>query len=365
MQETFIPEVAEREAEKNRRRAARRHPPLPASLREPKTTKAQDSKARYYACMIPPATLAESNFRHSAWMAKRSKVRATMEATYVNDFTKNRFDECGSQCVVEYSKTEKKHRIRGSFCHSRHCEPCARAKAATISANLKNRLASRPRGQARYRFITLGLRHTDAPLAEQIKRLYACFKKLRNTKTWKRTQVGGAFMLEVKWDPQSPTNRGRVLHGLRPQWHPHLHIFSEGNFLDAKTLSALWLESTGDSNRTDIRAIDSGKDAAAYVSKYICKSANSEVWNDPDARNEWFTASKGIRICATFGNWRGFKLLEKRKSAEDWAPVATLNAVLAAAARQELWAEGILLSLRPPGQQNEEHQRPTYTPPGP
>jgi hypothetical protein len=55
-------------------------------------------------------------------------------------FQLERFDACGSECTIEYSQELQKHRIRANYCKSRHCEPCARAKANLIARNLRTEL---------------------------------------------------------------------------------------------------------------------------------------------------------------------------------------------------------------------------------
>lgn len=259
-------------------------------------------------------------------------------------FTVNRFEECGSGCVIEWSDQEQRFRCCASYCKSRHCEVCMRSKANKIAANLRHRLEEKPNG--RYRFITLTLLHTNTPLADQIKHLYDSFRRLRNMKAWKRSQRGGTASLEIKWDPKTR------------QWHPHLHIIGEGDYLDKFQLSALWKDASNGSYIVDIRRLDSGKDAAHYVSKYITKGTNGEVWSDDSAAAEWLTATKGVRSCLTFGTWRGYKLTANTSTAEDWKPVSTYTAAVQAARRGERWAVDLLCNLTKP--ENREEVRGTY-----
>lgn len=289
--------------------------------------------------MLPPLTKEEEHFRHSYWRPKRAKVRTTLVTAGANRFAMERFDACGSDCAIEYSEELKKHRVRANYCRSRHCEPCMRAKGNKICSNLKKRLEQHTEG--RYRFITLTLKHTHTPLAEQIKRLYRCFRKLRNSKEWKRTQRGGAFMLEVK-----RSKDGKL-------WHPHLHIASEGSFLDKRDLSEMWFRATGDSFIADIRSIGTSKDMAFYVSKYVTKGTSNDVWNDESLAQEWILASKGVRMCATFGTWRGYKLLANSDDAKDWKPVCTYAALYQAAYNLEPWAMDLFIKITPADRPDE------------
>jgi hypothetical protein len=307
--------------------------PKPAKReKSPKFSKDFERFCNWQGNQLPPATELEEHFRHSGWSARRKRVLEILPQAGTSSFAVDRFACCGSDAIVEWSPEEKRHRVRANFCHNRHCEPCARAKGLLLTANLRTKLEDV--SGMNFRFITLTLKHSDDSLHDQIKRLYACYKKLRNTKLWKLSQIGGAAMLEVKWNP---TTR---------KWHPHLHVISEGKFINAHDLSATWLAITGDSKIVDVRLIKSGKDAAFYVAKYCAKGTSNEVWQDREAAIEWVTATRGVRTCATFGKWRGWKLLEHPKTADDWKPIARLDKVLEAARAGEIWAQDIVKNLK-------------------
>lgn len=310
-----------------------------------------------------PITEDEAWFRHHNWKHKRELVLQTLHATGQTIQAVENFRNCGSECTVEWSPSEKQYRIRGSFCKSRHCEPCARAKGALIIANM--RAIFKDRDHTRKRFITLTLKHSDAPLVDQIKHLYKSYTKLRASKTWKRTQKGGAAMLEVKW--QDPLKMyARKNSPDRPgdgKWHPHLHIISEGTYLDTYALSDAWLAASGDSSIVDIRQISADKDVAYYVAKYVTKGTVDEVWTNPSVAQEWIIASKGVRTCATFGTWRGMKLLAKPKDAGDWQPVATLTSLVKRAQRGEVAALELLKTLTESKQYNPNRKRRGSTQP--
>jgi hypothetical protein len=215
-----------------------------------------------------------------------------------------------------------------------------RGKAKLMSHNLYDRLQLRAKG--RYRFVTLTLKHSRIPLADQIRRLYASFKKLRTKPLWKRTTEGGCLILEVKWElPDADSLRGG--------WHVHLHAIVEGNWIAQRELSAAWLEATGDSTIVDIRPVSSAQNAAHYLTKYVTKSVDHQVWSDVSAAQEWVLASKGVRCCATFGSWRGFRLLAHPQTATDWIAVCKLETLIARAQAGEVAAQQLLIILRPPG----------------
>lgn len=300
-------------------------------------TREQREKAKRAAEKVeysegPAITEDEEWFRHFNWREKRAKVRQALVDTEQSANAIQSFDQCGSDCVVEWNQAEQRYRVCGCYCHNRHCEPCMKAKSALITSNLRKMMTKQEKKQ--HRFITLTLKHSDAPLRQQIKRLYADYKKLRATPHWKSSQKGGAATLEIKWIAATK------------KWHPHLHIISEGTYLNTYTLSQLWKDITGDSHVVDIRLISSDKDVAYYVGKYVTKGTNNEVWQDPKVAAEWVKAVKGVRMCATFGTWRGYKLLarEKEKPGE-WQHVASLGSLVRRAQSGDTWALNLLVVL--------------------
>lgn len=256
------------------------------------------------------------------------------------------FQNCGAMARSEWSPSLQRRRLSAYYCHCRHCEPCARSKANKIAANLKKHLVNARANE--FRLITLTLKHSADPLKEQIEKLYKSFRKLRSTKQWKKTQVGGAFILEVKWTGT--------------QWHPHLHLVSQGRFLDKFALSKLWHHATGDSFIVDLKVITRCEDAAHYVTKYITKSTSDSVWSDPDAAQEWILASKGLRTCNTFGSWRKFPLLSTADATRDWEIEDSLIRILDRAHAGERIARDMLNTLRPPGRIDEADLSPPALP---
>jgi hypothetical protein len=336
--------------ERSRRRAG--GVPTPAKpARAPRQTvnKEFEKRAAAMAYTLQPPSAEETAFRHSAWTTRRNVVRGRLQSAGASTWELDRWDCCGSDCVVEYSAQLKRHRLRANYCHCRHCEPCMRSKSNKIAANLRSRLGA---GKSKeFRFFTFTLRHTSTPLRDQVKRLFASFKKVRSNKLWKKSQRGGAMLLEVKWNPETR------------EWHPHLHVIAQGSWLAGRELSVLWEQVTLDSKIVDVRAIDSGKDVAHYVAKYVTKGTNAAVWADADASQEWIIAMKGVRVCDTFGSWRGFGLLKVTARASDWTPIGTLNRVMSESRAGVSWAMSVLLSLRPPGREDEARREAGQLPP--
>jgi hypothetical protein len=316
--------------------APTRATPQPAKPRRLSKTEANHFRELEHAINPSPwtpqiPTPDEEKFRHSAWTKKRAAVRAAMSRAGMPYSRLTRFDCCGSGLNIEYSEEEKRHRVIGHFCHDRHCEPCMRSKANIIAKNLRAKIEGEKCKE--FRFITLTLKHTDTPLAEQIKRLLTCFRKLRTARCWRASQHGGSASLEIKWSTKTR------------QWHPHLHIISDGKYLEKETLSAAWHHATGDSFVTDIRKLRDAKEAAYYVSKYASKGVNAEVWSDEQAAEEWLSAMQGVRTCGTWGTWRGYRLTHHDVSTTGWKHVGTLTEIIAQAKRGITRAVHILMNI--------------------
>ena len=322
--------------------------PSPRPPRQTKKDQDLQKRARVMELLGEPASQDETHFRHSHWRARRQRITEILESIGTHELTLNRWRNCGATAVVEYSAALERFRLRASYCHCRHCEPCMRAKANTIAENLRRRLEQKADG--RYRFITFTLAQDNEPLADRIRRLITAFKRLRAMKPWKRRSRGGLFTLEVKLTPAG--------------WHPHLHVIDEGGFIHQRDLADLWHKATGDSFIIDIRQLADPKEAAFYVTKYVTKGVNQEVWQSTDAAQEFVTAMKGVRSVSTYGSWRGLKLTRALNDSTDWTAVCRLDVLLAKMRAGDSWATAVYHALRPPGAADELIRGPPLFPHG-
>jgi len=115
----------------------------------------------------------------------------------------------------------------------------------------------------------------------------------------------------------------------------------------------------------DIRALRSGKDAAHYVAKYVSKGTVDAVWSDPDAAQEWVLATKGLRSCATYGTWRGFKLLARLPDTHVWTRVCLLTTLYHDARQGLSYARITLRALHDQCQYNPHRTEATTKAPRP
>jgi hypothetical protein len=153
--------------------------------------------------------------------------------------------------------------------------------------------------------------------------------------------------------------RSSPKHGA--QWHPHLHIVTEGTYIEQKALSRAWHEVTGDSSIVDIRRVADSGDVSRYVCKYVTKPADATIFPVPDRLDEFICAIGGRRLCLTFGTWRGFKLDADPQDVATWVTIGSVetlrndaaagdpNAIRYLEAAQRKWPLfGALFALPPP-----------------
>lgn len=149
------------------------------------------------------------------------------------------------------------YRVITSACGQRICPHCAERLALDFAE--RTELWMRGTSPRSWRLITLTLSASRAPLSEQIKRLRASFRRLRQQRIWQRTQDYGRAHIEVTYNAQTDA------------WHPHLHVIAKGRYIPQRSLSRAWLRATDDSYVVDVRQINSPAQAAKYVTKYVAK----------------------------------------------------------------------------------------------
>lgn len=287
-----------------------------------------DRRCRAAEYQTPPITAVENSFRHSGWQLERERVKRAMLATMPKPSRFERFENCGSDCVVEYSPSRKQHRVKANYCGDRFCVPCCRARALKFQKKLASLL-----GDETPLFITLTLRNSREQLSKLIDHLLASFRRLRQSAVWKSRVRAGVGVIEIK--------RGKGGFG----WHPHLHIIALGSYLPQGELSDAWRKSSGGSFIVDVQRARKTPDAAHYVTKYVSKGWTAEVARDHDSLVECIVAMRGRRLLVTFGDWYGLDPDSDDPVATDWKRVGTLDYIHAAFLRGEQWAAGVYRSL--------------------
>lgn len=295
-----------------------------AEVDETTRQRAEDTAADQIYC--PPNL--STDFRHSGWVRNRSLIARSMQRTDQPRSRQKEFAQCGSHAyVIQSIENPTVHRIAGSSCHDRFCLPCANERAHGIAMNVLAYVQNKT-----IRFLTLTLKATQEPLADQLDRLYKSFSELRRRAFWKKRVTGGIAFLELTYNADATI------------WHPHFHILVEGSFIPHRALKKLWYAITGDSFVVDIRAIRSNTHAAHYVTKYASKPFNNTFLGRPGPLDEALIALKGRKLLMTFGTFRGLQIIDKPDETS-WIHIAPLEVVICNAAHGDQAAIAILASI--------------------
>lgn len=265
--------------------------------------------------------IAGTIFRHSTWQSDRDRVEAALHDPRIRGPRFWRFRDCGTQAVVfKTADDPPRYKVGCTRCHDRFCLPCAQDRARLIVANMKEQIPYETT-----RFLTLTLKHSDDPLAQQLERLYIGFAHLRRRTFWRGLVTGGIAFLELK------------LASSDKRWHPHLHVLVRGKYIPQKILSDSWLQITGDSFIVDIRLAKTPTQVYSYLAKYVTKGWGPGVYRNYDRLTEAIIALKGRKLLLAFGNLAHVKLLDP-PTKETWEELGTLHEVIELSRQKVPWA---------------------------
>lgn len=169
-------------------------------------------------------------------------------------------------------------------CRDRLCPLCARARARQVA----DRVSAAVSKADSMRFLTLTITSTNAPLREQLDRLYDAMRQLRRTPEWKQHVVGGVATVEVTRNAKTG------------QWHPHAHLLVDGTYWHQPDIVRVWKRITGDSIIVHIKRVPSKRRMAEYMAKYASKPAEIDEW-PLHAIEEYAAAIHRRRMLLTFG----------------------------------------------------------------
>ena len=251
--------------------------------------------------------------RHAHWQPERERIARAIFDAGLSMSRLTAFAGCGEGVwILRDKENPARFKLVPDHCHDRFCKPCAAARSRIVARNVADLLEDQPA-----RHITFTLKHRKATLAEQIDRLYAAYRRLRQRQLWKDRVDGAAAMLEVTWNDDNHT------------WHPHLHVIAVGGFIPLGDLRAAWLGVTGDSHIVDIKLVRNAKATASYVAKYATKSIDSDLTNYPGPLKEAILALKGRRAIVTSGSWAKARLT-KPPTDKQWSCLCHANELFTA-----------------------------------
>ena len=217
-------------------------------------------------------------------------------------------------------------RVSSRKCGLRWCPLCARVRRFLLCSQVSSWLQT----LRKPKFFTFTLRHSDAPLADQINRLYKCFRNLRLMLPVKKRLRGGIWFFQIT---KSQTD-GR--------WHPHLHCLVDSSYFPQSYLSELWLTATGNSDIVDCRAVRDLEKAAHYVARYSSAPADLRYLDLCDSL-ELVQALHGRRLVGKWGSASVVQLSPvKPDDAHLWEPLFSFKSIYSTLSSEsisrEVWA---------------------------
>lgn len=251
--------------------------------------------------------------RHSCYPDYAAAMRVYGELDKRKDFGRDdRLRGCRSSAWFLRHVDTGEVRVGSNACHLRWCPVCAQSRRNYIAHSVAEWT-----GSANHpKFLTLTLKHTDAPLEHQVKHLYAYFRELRRRKEFARCVKGGIWFFQIKKSKSDS------------RWHPHLHCLIEGLYLSKHKLHKMWCQITYGSFVADIRAIHDPQKAANDAARYSSKPGTLVGLDLPDAC-ELVEAMHGRRICGTWGTGRAVSLRPAKLEDKDkWQDVGSWYDVL-------------------------------------
>jgi hypothetical protein len=221
-------------------------------------------------------------------------------------------DGCRRHAWFVRHKESSKVRVVSNACRLRWCPLCCQAHSNLVEHNVNDWLkdADHPK------FMTLTLKHSSAPLKQQIDNLYAFFQRFRKLKEIKKTLTGGMWFFQVKKSEKDDL------------WHPHLHCLVSGRYIPHSLLSKLWLRTTLSSKVVDIRSVKDHEDAAQEVARYCARPGSLQELGQFDVL-ELMYAFHGRRLCGTWGTGKSIQLnMISEPDKSSWQFLGNWNVVI-------------------------------------
>jgi hypothetical protein len=263
------------------------------------------------------------SYREYMRLRNSNEVKATDEALDIwfagrSSEIKERYENCRKQAFFFRNKTTGHVKVVGQSCRQRWCYLCGRSKARELSRRLAEwlKVAKKPK------FLTLTLRHSKAPLKDQLDALYRHFRNLRMHSITKKALKAGHWSVQLTYNAQTG------------EWHPHIHALVIGKWLSNRVLSHIWREVTHGSYIVDckyIKNIHSPKvrdKAAWYVARYVsrpCPMADIPL----EKRLEMIQAFHSRRLHNSWGKLAKEGLPPREKfDYTVWSPIGSWQKVI-------------------------------------
>lgn len=277
-----------------------------------------------------------SVLRHARHHRRRSLIQSIFATdALVSPSRRARYADCGRGGFVWWDPDERTCRLTCYRCGDLFCPTCAAERKRQVRHRLSDFFQDYNLAKS-LKLLTLTLRSSSDPLADQLTTLLRSFRRLRQRVWWKRRARGGCWFVQVTRNADT---------GL---WHPHLHCLLDSDYLERHELSDLWQKVTAGSIVVDIRVIRKADHAANYVARYVSQPVDLSKL-PRDAIAETIRAFHGRRLWHPFGDWvAALKSVEDRPSTERWQPLGQADRIIRAAWKGDLAAQAVCRQLRLP-----------------
>lgn len=198
-----------------------------------------------------------------------------------------RFEHCGRGAYLYRDTSDQSFVLRSETCKLRICPACRRRYRFAAIARVRDLLQDlEPKT---WQFMTFTMRHTRAPLKQQLDFLKASFRKLRQRQIWRSACSHGYMVAEIKYNPR------------KDEWHPHLHMIVKVRYIDWSALRAAWLQITKSSHIIDCGYVRGTAKACDYIAKYIAKPPFLTDIDSAERLQDYYAAIQNARILMPFG----------------------------------------------------------------
>jgi len=169
-------------------------------------------------------------------------------------------------------------------CKARLCPLCGRRRSQHVADQMQPMVDA----MSHPRHLVLTVKSAETPLREQITNLRRWFVKLRATPFWRANVTHGVYTVEATINVDTG------------QWHPHLHVIVDGNYLPHQKLRQLWHQVTGTADIVWISDAGNRQGLVRELCKYVGKPQNTSTWTLEQIRT-YAASVKGTRMVQTFG----------------------------------------------------------------
>lgn len=286
----------------------------------------------------PPPSYREYCLQDKAAAVLVAKNAISLSNIASRDRMISRLNACSTDawlCVNTHTMIVK---VFKNACKVRWCPICQAAKSYRVTQAVVPWVKKTPN----LKFMTFTLKSSDRSLSEQVTELYRAFMRLRRIKEVKPKLRGGVFFFQVTYNSKLE------------QWHPHLHVVADADYIPQCYLSGMWHRITGDSDVVDIRTIHQADKVGQYVARYAsvpCLLSKLRT----NQQVELVEAFHKRRTMSKFGKCTDLQLSSPKFNRDDYAKCGSWSVIRnlflqgdsGAVLLFECWASGMPLPYIP------------------